>query len=235
MASPSDPLTKACKEGNSEEVKRLIREGIDVNQKDKNGSTALFTACWYGRESVANLLLEHGAEVNAQNVRLNTPLHLCVEKGHVNIVLVLLMAGADPEIKNSLGQRAIDMNDSLKPLMTEVIRNREYTNVLSPAENQALSTVFKEIDTDNNGMLSLQECVAFNQFLEDVSEKDARADARVFIAEADVDKNGCISREEWLLCWAKLAFREGHGAVQAFLDAFNARRQKFGMKRIDAM
>ena len=42
----------------------LLIAGVNVDQVDKLGRTALFTACLEGHENVAELLLRYGADVN---------------------------------------------------------------------------------------------------------------------------------------------------------------------------
>lgn len=49
-------------------VKRLIKEGIDVNTtRRKSGFTPLMGAVCYGRKEIAQLLLEHGAKTDAMD------------------------------------------------------------------------------------------------------------------------------------------------------------------------
>jgi len=38
-------LTYECQQGNIEEVKKLIHQGIDINEKKKDGDTPLLIAC----------------------------------------------------------------------------------------------------------------------------------------------------------------------------------------------
>jgi len=42
----------------------LLVAGVNVDQVDKLGRTALFTACLEGHENVAEVLLKYGADVN---------------------------------------------------------------------------------------------------------------------------------------------------------------------------
>ena len=59
------PLYDAAKEGDIDEVKRLIAKGANVNAKDKRGFTALFPATLRGHKTVVQLLIANGTNVNA--------------------------------------------------------------------------------------------------------------------------------------------------------------------------
>jgi ankyrin repeat protein len=60
-------LFSAIKDGELEEVRGLIKEGADINEKDANGNTPLLKACEHGRADLVELLIKAGARVNAWN------------------------------------------------------------------------------------------------------------------------------------------------------------------------
>ena len=45
----------------------LIKKGININEVQKDGSTALHGAAYYGQELVVQLLIEHGININIKN------------------------------------------------------------------------------------------------------------------------------------------------------------------------
>ena len=45
----------------------LIKKGININEVQKDGSTALHGAAYYGQELVVQLLIEHGININIRN------------------------------------------------------------------------------------------------------------------------------------------------------------------------
>ena len=60
-------LYEASREGNTSDVKLLLKANADVNAKTKYGSTPLMVASQEGYASVVQLLLEANADVNAKN------------------------------------------------------------------------------------------------------------------------------------------------------------------------
>jgi uncharacterized protein len=66
-------LLNAARDGNLEEVERLIREGVSVEVKDKDGRTPLIHAAYYGHEAVCKLLIKNHASLEATHVG-QTPL-----------------------------------------------------------------------------------------------------------------------------------------------------------------
>ena len=66
-------------------VKYLLKKGIDINFRSKNGSTALLCACHWGYDRIVKVLLEEGADPNlgsdTQGFQTN-PLLSAGYKGH---------------------------------------------------------------------------------------------------------------------------------------------------------
>jgi len=60
-------LMRAALDGNTEKVKELIKQGVDINQRDNDGRTALMFAVINSHYETMRVLLEHGADVNAQS------------------------------------------------------------------------------------------------------------------------------------------------------------------------
>lgn len=130
-----DIFDAACN-GKLKIVKKLIREGVDVNSRNENGNTILILACMYNHYNTAKflvnsganvnlkgnneytalilsdqirlfeLLLDAGADINAQDYVGNTALIRFSRIGPNEYVQYLLSRGADPDIQNNIGYTA---------------------------------------------------------------------------------------------------------------------------------
>ena len=63
----TNALMCACAKGNTEIVKLLLTEDVNVNTVDTDGTNALMYACIYNRIEVVKLLIAKDADVNVVN------------------------------------------------------------------------------------------------------------------------------------------------------------------------
>lgn len=96
-------LRRAAKFGETENMRRLIKQGAEIDCRDKEGWTPLHFACIGGSVDAVRLLLEHGAEVNARTTYGQTPLHWASASGYDPIVMILLNRGAQINARGSDG------------------------------------------------------------------------------------------------------------------------------------
>lgn len=82
----NSPLIAAAREGLSDAVRNLIRQGADINAASIDGRTPLIHAATHGRTDVVRLLLESGAEIDAKSRSGGTAMSVAASKGHANIV-----------------------------------------------------------------------------------------------------------------------------------------------------
>ncbi|XP_046542933.1 ankyrin repeat domain-containing protein 29-like isoform X1 [Haliotis rubra] len=75
-------------------VQRLVKGGVDVNQRFWYGSTLLLEAVSVGCVSIVQALIKAKAEVQATNEDGRTALHIAARAGFTDIVIHLLKAGA---------------------------------------------------------------------------------------------------------------------------------------------
>jgi ankyrin repeat protein len=95
-------LRVAAGNGHLEVVKQAIADGIDVNTKDKNGTTPLHLAAIQGHTEIAELLIANGADVNAKDDGGLTPLHQAAARGHKEVAELLITKGADLHPKRNI-------------------------------------------------------------------------------------------------------------------------------------
>ena len=85
-------LIESAKDGNIEQVRKLLKiPGIDVNQADSNGNTALMWAAANGRQEVVKELLQNKkVDVNQADSNGNTALILAAGNGQQEVVKVIM-------------------------------------------------------------------------------------------------------------------------------------------------
>lgn len=98
------PVANAAMNGERDGVRALLKKGLDVNEAQGDGTTALHWAAIKGDADLAQMLIYAGANVRA-TTRLGayTPLYLAAKGGHSGVVAALLAAGADAKALTSNG------------------------------------------------------------------------------------------------------------------------------------
>lgn len=103
------PLQGALISGKRELVELALDRGADLEGRGLMGQTAMHAAAYLpdDRLDLLDLLVERGAEVNAANWDGGTPLFTAALAGKTAAVQRLLCHGADPNLKNKIGQSAL--------------------------------------------------------------------------------------------------------------------------------
>ena len=101
------PLVGAAKKAQWGELRALLEQGAEVNEREGDGATALHWASYWDDLESADLLIRAGADVNAANDLGATPLWLTAENGSVAMARRLLDAGADPNATLLLGETVV--------------------------------------------------------------------------------------------------------------------------------
>ncbi|CAL9755370.1 unnamed protein product [Musa acuminata subsp. burmannicoides] len=91
------PLTLcfAVTRGDDLLLHQLLRRGLDPNESDSNGQTALHIAASKGNENCVHLLLDYGADPNSQDSEGSVPLWEAMAGKHGNVVKLLIENGAN--------------------------------------------------------------------------------------------------------------------------------------------
>jgi uncharacterized protein len=139
QASAPTTIAEAAQSRDLAAVKKLLKEGVDVNAAQGDGMTALHWAALNGDAEIASMLLYAGANVSAKT-RLGgyTPLHLASQIGNSNVIAPLLAANASVSVLTATGatplmQAAASGNaDSVRML----IENGADPNVKETANGQ---------------------------------------------------------------------------------------------------
>ena len=97
-------VANAAMTGDRDGVRAFLKKGLDVNEAQGDGTTALHWAAMKGDTGLAQMLIYAGANGRA-TTRLGayTPLYLAARGGHSGVVAALLAAGADAKAVTSNG------------------------------------------------------------------------------------------------------------------------------------
>ncbi len=108
-ADDLNPLMMASYTDRTKIARLYIKEGVDVNKKNRNDYTALHFASFYGNFEIVSMLLDSGANVNALTNAGQTPLMIASYYGNAKTAKIMLSKGADPHIKDFAGHNAKEL------------------------------------------------------------------------------------------------------------------------------
>lgn len=100
---------KACEEGETSEVERLLDLGVDVELKSFSGITPLGLAAFNGRTATCLALLARNAKIEAKDNDGDSPLSFAVLSGEITAVVALLACGANIESKCNVGRSPLNL------------------------------------------------------------------------------------------------------------------------------
>src|SRR4051794_20013426 len=89
-AGPDVRLIDAVKSENRDTVRLLVREHVDVNVREVDGTTALHWAARADDLDTVQTLIRAGAHVNAANRYGVTPLALAATNGNADVLTALI-------------------------------------------------------------------------------------------------------------------------------------------------
>jgi len=108
FGAASDPrLIQAAKNGDAATVASLLKQKVDVNAVEPDGTAALHYAVRGDDLEITDKLLRAGASPSARNRYGITPLHLACLNGDPAMVELLLKAGADANEVSTEGETAL--------------------------------------------------------------------------------------------------------------------------------
>lgn len=103
-------LHAAASAGDVELLKQLLaKEGVNIDEGDEEGRTALHFACGYGELECAKELIAAKAKLDAVDNNENTALHYAAGYGQAEACKLLIESGANKETKNKDGKTALEV------------------------------------------------------------------------------------------------------------------------------
>ncbi len=136
-----DEFVRLAEDGELAQVEKMLAEGFDPDQQNRDGFAAIHIASREGKADVVRALLEAGASVNLRSeLGLGTALFFAAYNGHLDIVKDLLDAGADASLRN--GQ-------NITPLQAASGQGQAYiVNVLLNATQDDLTRGWRKTGED---------------------------------------------------------------------------------------
>lgn len=150
------PLMKAAVDLDVAAVRRLLREGAQVNVSDADGYTPLHYAVHCGEIEIVQMLLDAGADVKAATKQGVTPLSYSIDMMCPNpeITLALIRAGANVNAADKDGNTPlyIATTESSLEVMEELLKRGADPNFLTktivhgPLHIAALNGLVEEVE-----------------------------------------------------------------------------------------
>ena len=100
-------INNAAGYGNTKEIERFLREGIDVDFEDEFGDAPLARAAFYGHLEAVKFLIDQGADIHHKSQNGSTALHLASSQGSTEIISFLISSGANLEACCNSGETHI--------------------------------------------------------------------------------------------------------------------------------
>lgn len=152
-ASGLSPFLYACMGDKRAIVTFLLKQGVNINERDRKGASAVMLACYYGHELLARQLIKQGADIFPPNHRGNTLAMAASTGGLEDLALHLLDLGieahpAPPRKGNLLNFALLMMQTRLArrliaeaktPALLNDAGGRQYTPLLSACNSGLFS------------------------------------------------------------------------------------------------
>jgi len=195
-SSNEEQLFELIRSNEPRDIEDLLNSNLDINKKNKHGSTPLILATYSGHLKIVKILLDNGADVNLASNDKTTPLIWATVGNHTAIVRYLLNNNAKINAKDKHGFTALmwaasKSNESLVKIFlqynadTQIKNNNQETayELAKKAGNIRLfyiikdhnggskanlkEDVFKALNNNDLIFLSKQYGVNFNEIIDD--------------------------------------------------------------------
>ncbi|XP_037513549.1 E3 ubiquitin-protein ligase MIB2 [Rhipicephalus sanguineus] len=121
VKSELTPLLVACHEGDESLVRMMMTTGADMNEKDKDGDSALHFGAYGNKPDILELLVNFGADINAKNKKGYTALHVAVNKEFVACVRVLTNYISDLDVNTQDEYGDTPLHDAIRTGNNDIV------------------------------------------------------------------------------------------------------------------
>ena len=156
----------AARSKDAEIIKYFVNKGVDVNQADSHGNTALLNAASRNDLQIVKLVAAKTKEVNHKNKKGATALANAVRGNSIEVVEYLINAGADVKLKdaegNTLGYYLINsyrgQNKKDFDSKLSLLKKQGF----DPARSQAKGNSLLHLAVDKNELSLVEKVLAMN-------------------------------------------------------------------------
>ena len=104
----ADSIWNVARQGKTNDIKRHLDAGVDVNARAPGGETPLFPAALAGQVESIKALIAAGADVQVINRGGDSPMHGAAFLGQIDAIKLLVESDADLNARNSRGETPLD-------------------------------------------------------------------------------------------------------------------------------
>jgi uncharacterized protein len=146
---------EAARQDRDDLLDGLIRSGMNPDERDLRGNTALIIAAYYGHAKVVEVLIRRGANPCAADIRGNSGLMGASVTGEMEIAKHLIAAQCDVNACNDMGQTALMMASLFgrMEVVNLLLANGAETGLRDRAGNTALNLAEQQADRDMIALL----------------------------------------------------------------------------------
>jgi ankyrin repeat protein len=137
---------QAAHDGELEQVKTYLKQGINFSAVDEGGQTALMYAAFNGHSEIVLLLIEAGAEVDQRDGLNRSALLYAATGPFPETVKILLEWGSDPNV--------VDSDEHFSPLMHAAAEG--HLEVVKVLIAYKADPSLKDVDGDDAASFALQ-------------------------------------------------------------------------------
>jgi uncharacterized protein len=173
------PIIATIENNDIKKLKEMISSGLDLNEIDDAGRTAVMIAVIHRKYKFLEELINAGADLNLRDIiNLETALMFSISMNDIISTKMLIDAGADPNIQDQHGKTALYYADPYKELDAfKYLLSYNKTNINIKKRNDYNALMYYIISTSNQ----ILEPILINSGI-DLNSQNYKGDTALMLA-----------------------------------------------------